>query len=141
MLNRICFTAMVLMGGATALAQTAAPAASTAAPAATDERPIPPFTRHEKYAPDVRFREVDSNHNGKIELQEFLFRPGDYGEPSPKWLPDDVKAHRTKRFKMGDKNGDGFLTVDEFTVLLTIPHPNAPKLPNAAYDPKETRVP
>ncbi len=67
-----------------------------------------------KMSPEEAFKKMDSNADGKVNLEEF--------KASPRWKKEPAKAD--EMFKKRDKDADGNITLEEFTAK-----PAKPKKP------------
>jgi Ca2+-binding EF-hand superfamily protein len=88
------------------------------------------------------FETTDRNHDGKIDLQEFIERQTeifffDDVNKDGRLMPEEIVGVEIDRFRVADRNGDGSLSMAEFLEARTIDFENADQDQDATLSPGE----
>src|SRR5262249_46083856 len=88
------------------------------------------------------FEVADRNHDGKIDLQEFMGREVevfyfDDANRDGRLTIEELKGVDPARFHAADKNGDGSLSLDEFLAARIIDFQNADQDGDGSLSPAE----
>jgi Ca2+-binding EF-hand superfamily protein len=88
------------------------------------------------------FEQTDRNHDGKIDLQEFIERQTEIfffadANKNGRLMPEEIVGVEIDRFQVADRNGDGSLSMAEFLEARTIDFENADQDQDATLSPGE----